>query len=135
MFAIAQLNFTKQSCQTAIFQDPLITYRAWKIVDLIPQGSSSAGQLQTWYFTLLSWIFPCHFSLNNIIWSCCSFLLLWTSKQTNKQSYKYLFHKLSLQSQPLQVVYKPQLMKFQLRCQNHNNEKWKLHIKRGKVEL
>ena len=54
MFAIAQPNFTKQSCQTTIFHDPLITYRVWKIVDLIPQGSSSAGQSQMWYFTLLS---------------------------------------------------------------------------------
>ena len=46
MFAIAQPNFTKQSCHTTIFHDPLITYCVWKIADLIPQCSSSAGQLQ-----------------------------------------------------------------------------------------
>ena len=36
----------------------------------------------------------------------CRFLLHWTKLQ-NKQTYKHVFHELSLQSQPLQVVYKP----------------------------
>ena len=40
--------------------------------------------------------------------SCYRFLLLWTSKQTNKESYS-LFHKLLKQTLPLQVVYKPGL--------------------------
>ena len=75
MFASAQPNFTKQSCHTTIFLDPLITYHVWKIVDLIPQGSSSAGQLQMWYFTLLSRTFWQTFSLKSVI-ICSIFALL-----------------------------------------------------------
>ena len=63
MFAIAQPNFTKQSCQTTVFHERLITYRVWKTVSLIPQGSRSAGQLQMWYFTPLTRIFPCNLML------------------------------------------------------------------------
>ena len=46
-----------------------------------------------------------HWNFLFIFVYCSCFLLLWT----NKQSYKHLFHKLSKQTLPLQVVYKPWL--------------------------
>ena len=46
------------------------------------------------------------YTLFFVLFSLQLLLLLWTSRQTN-QYYKYSFHKLSLQQQPLQVVDKP----------------------------